>query len=98
MEPELLIADEAVSALDVSIQAQILDLFRDLQNRLGFALLFITHDLWIARAVSDDVLVMKNGEVVESGSMSEVYSNPKSSYTRELLAAAPRFSQTDKAA
>ncbi len=98
VEPELLIADEAVSALDVSIQAQILDLFRDLQNRLGFALLFITHDLWIARAVSDDVLVMKNGEVVESGSMSEVYSNPKSSYTRELLAAAPRFSQTDKAA
>ena len=98
VEPELLIADEAVSALDVSIQAQILDLFRDLQNRLGFALLFITHDLWIARAVSDDVLVMKNGEVVESGSMSEVYGNPKSSYTRELLAAAPRFSQSEKAA
>ena len=98
VEPELLIADEAVSALDVSIQAQILDLFRDLQNRLGFALLFITHDLWIARAVSDDVLVMKNGEVVESGPMSEVYSNPKSSYTKELLAAAPRFSQSDKAA
>ena len=96
--PELLIADEAVSALDVSIQAQILDLFRDLQNRLGFALLFITHDLWIARAVSDDVLVMKNGEVVESGSMNEVYGNPKSSYSRELLAAAPRFSQSEKAA
>ena len=98
VEPELLIADEAVSALDVSIQAQILDLFRDLQNRLGFALLFITHDLWVARAVSDDVLVMKNGEVVESGPMSEVYGNPKSSYTKELLAAAPRFSQSERAA
>ena len=98
VEPELLIADEAVSALDVSIQAQILDLFRDLQNRLGFALLFITHDLWVARAISDEVLVMKNGEVVESGPMSEVYGNPKSAYTRELLAAAPRFSRSEKAA
>ena len=98
VEPELLIADEAVSALDVSIQAQILDLFRDLQNRLGFALLFITHDLWVARAISDEVLVMKNGEVVESGPMSEVYGNPKSAYTRELFAAAPRFSRSEKAA
>ena len=98
VEPELLIADEAVSALDVSIQAQILDLFRDLQNRLGFALLFITHDLWVARAISDEVLVMKNGEIVESGPMSEVYGNSKSAYTRELLAAAPRFSQSGEAA
>ena len=92
VEPEVLIADEAVSALDVSIQAQILDLFRDLQQRLGFALLFITHDLWVAAAISNEILVLKDGEVVESGTVQEVFGNPRSGYTRSLLAAAPRIS------
>ncbi len=91
VEPEVLIADEAVSALDVSIRAQILELFRDLQRELGFAMLFITHDLSVAAAISDDILVIKDGAVVESGPVQEVFGRPRSAYTRELLAAAPRF-------
>ncbi len=94
IQPEILIADEAVSALDVSIQAQILDLFRDLQRRLGFALLFITHDLSVAAAIGNDILVIKEGSMVESGPVDEVFGNPKSEYTRELLAAAPSFSDS----
>ncbi|WP_375551607.1 dipeptide ABC transporter ATP-binding protein [Rhodophyticola porphyridii] len=89
LEPELLIADEAVSALDVSIQAQILDLFRDMQARFGFAMVFITHDLRVARAISDDILVMQQGRVVESGATGQVFDRPAHAYTRALLAAAP---------
>ena len=89
LEPELLVADEAVSALDVSIQAQILDLFRSLQAKFGFAMVFITHDLRVARSISDDILVMRDGMVVESGIAADVFSAPSHPYTRELLAAAP---------
>ncbi|MEJ6395928.1 ABC transporter ATP-binding protein [Gymnodinialimonas sp. 2305UL16-5] len=89
LEPELLIADEAVSALDVSIQAQILDLFADMQRRFGFAILFITHDLAVARAVADDILVMRAGEIVERGPAARVFEAPENSYTIDLLAAAP---------
>jgi len=89
LEPELLIADEAVSALDVSIQAQILDLFADLQSRFGFAILFITHDLAVARAIADDILVMRAGEIVEHGPASRVFAAPEHPYTQALLAAAP---------
>ena len=91
VKPEILIADEALSALDVSIQAQILDLFRDLQRKLGFAMLFITHDLAVAAAIGDEILVIKDGEKVEGGSAADVFANPQSAYTKELVAAAPRF-------
>lgn len=97
VDPEVLIADEAVSALDVSIRAQILDLFRDLQRELGFAMLFITHDLSVAAAISDDILVIKDGAVVETGPVQDVFGRPRSAYTRELLAAAPRFGGTAQA-
>lgn len=87
--PDILIADEAVSALDVSIQAQILALFRDLQERLGFAILFVTHDLRVASAICDDLTVMQAGQVVEQGPMQQIFDTPKSPYTRQLLDAIP---------
>jgi len=89
LNPEVLIADEAVSALDVSVQAQILDLFADLQQRLGFAMVFITHDLRVARAIADDVIVMQDGRVIEQGSVEQVFDAPAAAYTRALLNAAP---------
>lgn len=100
LEPDLLIADEAVSALDVSIQAQILDLFSDMQKRFGFAILFITHDLAVARAIADSILVMKSGEIVERGPADRVLEAPDHPYTQSLLAAAPGlelFKQEDAA-
>ncbi|MCL3883362.1 ABC transporter ATP-binding protein [Marivita sp. GX14005] len=89
LEPEVLIADEAVSALDVSIQVQILDLFTELQKSLGFSMVFITHDLHVAAAISDRVLVMQNGRVVEEGPTAEVFEHPQKDYTRDLLNSAP---------
>jgi peptide/nickel transport system ATP-binding protein len=89
MEPELLIADEAVSALDVSVQAQVLDLIDRLRQRLRLAILFITHDLRVAARVCDRVAVMRQGEVVEQGPTGDVFANPSHAYTRALLAAAP---------
>lgn len=89
MEPELLIADEAVSALDVSVQAQVLELLEEIRQRLNLAMLFITHDLRVAAQVCDDIVVMSKGEVVEYGSALEVFSAPKHAYTQSLFAAAP---------
>lgn len=89
MKPDLLVADEAVSALDVSVQAQVLDLLADVQKRLGVALLFITHDLRVAAQICDEVLVMQNGKVVEDGPADEVLLTPKHAYTRSLIEAAP---------
>jgi peptide/nickel transport system ATP-binding protein len=89
MEPELLIADEAVSALDVSVQAQVLDLLDDIRRRLRLAMLFITHDLRVAAQICDRVAVMHRGKVVESGTVAEVFSNPRDEYTKALFAAAP---------
>ncbi len=88
-QPDILIADEAVSALDVSIQAQILALFRDLQERLGFAMLFVTHDLRVASAICDEITVMRSGSVVEQGPMEQIFDTPTAPYTRSLLAAIP---------
>jgi ABC-type microcin C transport system duplicated ATPase subunit YejF len=89
MEPDVLVADEAVSALDVSVQAQVLALLGELQERLGVALLFITHDLRVAAQICDDVAVMQKGRIVEYGPAESVLRQPSQAYTRELLDAAP---------
>ncbi len=89
MEPEVLIADEAVSALDVSVQAQVLKLLDDVRRRFNLALLFITHDLRVAAQICDTVAVMSQSKVVEYGLTHDVFSNPRHEYTRSLLDAAP---------
>ncbi|MDB5620566.1 MAG: microcin transporter ATP-binding protein [Tardiphaga sp.] len=89
LEPDVLVADEACSALDVSVQAQVLRLLDDIQTRLGIAILFITHDLRVAAQICDDVAVMQHGVVVEQGPAGEVLTNPQQAYTRQLLDAAP---------
>ncbi len=89
-EPDLLIADEPTTALDVTIQAQILELLRDLQQKLGMAVLLITHDLGIVRKVADRVAVMTDGEIVEHGAVEDVFDRPEHSYTQMLLAAEPK--------
>ncbi|WP_186424639.1 ABC transporter ATP-binding protein [Pannonibacter sp. I15F10I1] len=89
-EPELLIADEPTTALDVTVQAQILKLLKDLQTARGMAMLFITHDLGIVRKIADRVCVMTKGEIVEQGTVEEVFRNPQHTYTRHLLAAEPK--------
>ncbi|KZB65665.1 microcin ABC transporter ATP-binding protein [Thalassospira lucentensis] len=88
-EPELLIADEPTTALDVTIQAQILELLKELQSKLGMALLLITHDLQIVQKMADNVCVMKDGEVVERGTGCGLFDNPQHPYTQKLLAAVP---------
>ena len=87
--PKLLVADEPVSALDVSIRAQILDLFAELNQKLGIAYLFITHDLTVARAITDEVLVMHDGKIVERGNTNEVLDHPQSEAAKALVTAAP---------
>ncbi|HLX79837.1 MAG TPA: ABC transporter ATP-binding protein [Burkholderiales bacterium] len=89
MEPELLVADEAVSALDVSVQAQVLQLLEEIRTRLDLAMLFITHDLRVAAQVCDQVAVMSGGRVVEYGPAEEIFQRPKHAYTRALFDAAP---------
>ena len=89
LDPDVLVADEAVSALDVSVQAQVLELLDEIQTRLGIALVFITHDLRVAAQICDDVAVMQNGRVVEQGPAARVLTNPQVAYTRALLDAAP---------
>ena len=89
IRPKLVVADEPVSALDVSIRARILDLFANLNARLGIAYLFITHDLTVARAITDEVLVMHEGRIVERGRTNEVLDNPRSEAARALVEAAP---------
>jgi len=89
LRPEVLICDEAVSALDVSIQAEILKLLQDLQDEYSMSYLFISHDLAVVRAMADEVMVMKDGEIVEMGAAEEIYANPRHPYTRTLLASIP---------
>jgi peptide/nickel transport system ATP-binding protein len=89
LDPDVLVADEAVSALDVSVQAQVLELLDEIQQRLGIALLFITHDLRVAAQICDDVAVMQHGRIVEQGPAAQVLTHPQQAYTRALLDAAP---------
>jgi len=89
-EPDLLIADEPTTALDVTVQAQILKLLKEIQTRLGMSMLFITHDLGIVRKIADRVCVMKKGKIVEQGPVERVYAAPEHPYTRALLAAEPK--------
>ena len=90
MQPEIIVCDESVSALDVSVQATVLNLLLDLQEEFGLTYLFISHDLAVVKYMADDILVMSNGEIVERGTSEEIYRSPKHPYTQQLLAAIPK--------
>lgn len=89
LKPELLICDEAVSALDLTIRAQVLDLLADLKKKLGLSMLFITHDLGVVQHIADRIIVMNRGRIVERGTCEEVLKHPKEEYTKRLMAAVP---------
>ncbi|MFQ5466310.1 MAG: ABC transporter ATP-binding protein, partial [Thermodesulfobacteriota bacterium] len=91
VDPEFLVCDEAVSALDVSVQAQILNLLKSIQRDFGLSFLFITHDLGVVEYIADEVAVMYDGRIVEYGSTEEIFTSPRDEYTKKLLAAVPRI-------
>jgi peptide/nickel transport system ATP-binding protein len=97
MEPELLVADEPVSALDVSVQAQVLQLFAEVRERFQLAMVFITHDLRVAGEMCDHIAVMQRGRIVEYGETAQVLSMPQHEYTRTLIEAVPRLAKTPAA-
>jgi peptide/nickel transport system ATP-binding protein len=90
MKPEVLICDESVSALDVSVQAQVLNLLQDLQDEFHMSYIFISHDLAVVKYMADQVMVMNEGKVVEIANSDDIYLNPRDPYTQKLLAAIPR--------
>jgi len=87
LNPEIIICDEAVSSLDVSIQAQIIKLLSDLRNEFSLSYLFIAHDLQVVRDLADRVIVMKSGKIIEQGNVNDVFNNPNDEYTKDLLKA-----------
>lgn len=93
LEPELVVCDESVSALDVSVQAQVLNLLNDLKERYGYTYLFITHDLSVVKFLSDRIMVMEKGRIVESGPTDALFANPRHPYTQKLLAALPKINR-----
>ncbi|HCT22859.1 MAG TPA: ABC transporter ATP-binding protein, partial [Chitinophagaceae bacterium] len=90
LQPSFVVCDESVSALDVSVQAQVLNLLNELKESFGFTAIFISHDLSVVRYISDRIMVMQKGKIVESGLSSQVYSHPQSAYTQQLIAAIPK--------
>jgi peptide/nickel transport system ATP-binding protein len=90
MKPDILICDESVSALDVSVQAQVLNLLQDLQDEFGLSYIFISHDLAVVKYISDQVMVMNQGEVVEFANSDDIYLRPQHPYTQKLLSAVPK--------
>ncbi|MFK7899292.1 MAG: ATP-binding cassette domain-containing protein, partial [Cyclobacteriaceae bacterium] len=89
VEPQLIICDESVSALDVSVQSMVLNLLNDLKEQLDLTYLFISHDLSVIRYMSDEIIVLQNGKIVERGNAKQVYENPVATYTKELIDAIP---------
>jgi peptide/nickel transport system ATP-binding protein len=98
MKPDVLICDESVSALDVSVQAQVLNLLQDLQDEFGLSYIFISHDLAVVKYISDEIMVMNQGEIIEIANADEIYLNPKQEYTRKLLASIPKGWDATRAA
>ena len=90
LDPSFVVCDESVSALDVSVQAQVLNLLNDLKREFGFTVIFISHDLSVVRYISDRIMVMNKGRIEESGAADDIYFNPQSPYTRQLIACIPR--------
>ena len=97
LRPKLVVLDEPTSALDMTVQVQIVELLRDLQTKYGLAYLFISHDLKVVRAMSHRVMVMKQGDVVETGAAEDIFTNPQTEYTQTLLAAALDLKSKDVA-
>lgn len=89
LNPSFIVCDESVSALDVSVQAQVLNLLNDLKKEYGFTVVFISHDLSVVHYISDRIMVMQKGKIIETGEASQIYKKPKEAYTQQLIAAIP---------